>query len=49
MQGPAVLLPIPAAYHIDWCIGIGLPFHHIFSIFPSVLYFMASFKGSYMD
>ena len=49
MQGLAVPLPIPGAYHIDWYIGIVLPFHHIFPIFPSVLYLMVAFEGSCMD
>ena len=49
MQGLATPLPIPGVYHIDWYIGIGLPFHYIFPILPSVLYFMVAFEGSYMD
>ena len=49
MQGLAAPLPIPGAYHIDWYIGIGLLFHHILLVFPSVLNFMAALEGSDMD
>ena len=34
----AAPLSIPQAYHIDWYIGVGPPFHHIFPIFPLVFY-----------
>ena len=41
--------PVPGAYHIDWCIGVGLLFHYIFPIFPLILHFLATFEGGYMD
>ena len=41
--------PIPGVYHIDWYIGIGTLFNNIFPIFPSILYFVATFEGSYTD
>ena len=49
MQGPAVPLPIPGAYHIDWYIEIGPPLHYIFTNSPSVLYLMVALEGCYMD
>ena len=49
MQGPAVPFPIPGAYHINWYIGIGPLFHNIFPIFPSILNFVVTFQGGYMD
>ena len=49
MQGLAVPLPIPGPYHINWHIGIGLLFHNIFPIFPSVLNFVVALEGGYTD
>ena len=49
MLGPAVPLPIPRAYHINWQIGIRLPFHYIFPILPPILYLMSALQGSDMD
>ena len=49
MQGLAAPLPIPGTYHIDWYIRIGLAFHNILPVFPSVLYFMVPLEGSDKD
>ena len=49
MQGPAAPFTIPGVYHTNWLIRIGPLFHNIFPIFPSILNFVMTFEGSYMD
>ena len=47
MQGPAAPFPIPGAYHINRYIGIGLLFHNIFPICPSILKIVMTFESGY--